>query len=199
MSRNCHCRGILLPLIIGILAIGADARRKNDTTYDGSVGFGSQVIYLNDGCVSVDGAFKSGNFFEDLKRSDTGSEFEFRKSGSVVTEYPEYLTTSIRLVGGECADTISRPPSSIFHNDSYSLRFQVAWKDGMEMRPAVLSPIVAHCTGASSTPIPSRDFTIPSITCEMTVDSHGVPLADHLIVSVFTADGKLLTRLSAHP
>jgi hypothetical protein len=182
-----------------MLAIGADARRKNDTIYDGSVGFGSQVIYLNDGCVSIDGAVTSGTFFEDLKRSDTGSEFEFRKSGSVVTEYPDSLTTSIRLVGGECADTISKPPSSIFHNDSYSLRFQVEWKDGMELRPAVLSPIVAQCTGASSTPIPSRDFTIPSITCEMTVNSQGVPLADHLIVSVFTADGKLLTRLSAHP
>jgi hypothetical protein len=199
MSRHPYRRGILLTLIVGLFAIGADARRKNDTTYDGSVDFGSQVIYLNDGCVSVDGTVTSGNFFDDLKRLDTGSEFQFRKSGGLVTEYPNSLTTSIRLVGGECADTISRPPSSIFHNDSYSLRFQVEWKDGMELRPAVLSPITAHCTDASSTPIPSRDFTIPSITCEMTVESQGIPLANHLIVSVFTADGKLLTRLSAHP
>jgi hypothetical protein len=94
---------------------------------------------------------------------------------------------------------LSKPPASIFRGDSYSLTFQLEWKDGMQMRPAALSPVVAHCTGTSSTPIPSRDFTIPSVTCQMTLDSKGVSLDDHLIVSVITADGKMLTRLSAHP
>jgi hypothetical protein len=199
MSRYQFRRGILLTLIIGMFSIGANARRRNDTTYDGTVDFGSQVVYLNDGCVAVDGTLTSGNFFQDLKRIDTGSESEFRKSGRVVTEYPDSLTTSIRLVGGECAATLTRPPNSVFGDNSYSLKFKVEWKDGMQLRSALLSPVAAHCTGSSSIPIPSRNFTIPSVTCEMTVNSQGVPLGDHLIVSVSTADGKFLTRLSAHP
>ena len=199
MSRLCYRRGIVLALILGVFSVDVDARRRNDTTYDGTVKFGSQIVYLNDGCIAVDGTVTSGTFFSDLKRIDNGSEFEFTKSGTVVTEYPETLTTSIHLVGGECDATLSRPPASIFRGDSYSLTFQLEWKDGMQMRPAALSPVVTRCTGTSSTPIPSRDFTIPSVTCQMTVDSKGVPLSDHLIVSVVSADGKQLTRLSAHP
>ena len=199
MSRYRSSRGIVLALIVVMFSFGADARRKNDLTYNGAVNFGSQVVYLNDGCVAVGGSVTSGNFFGDLKRIDTGSQFEFRRNGSLVTEYPESVTTSIRLVGGECDATLSRPPASIFRGDSYSLKFRLEWKDGMQLTPAVVSSVPAQCTGATSIPIPSRDFTIPSVTCQMTVDSRGVPLGDHLIVSVLTSEGKLLTRLSAHP
>jgi hypothetical protein len=199
MSRDLYCRGIALTLIVGMIALGADARRKSDSTFPGAVNFGSQVIYLNDGCIAVAGTLTSGGFFADLKRIDSATESEFRKNGSIVTKYPETLSASIRMVGGECDAALSRPPASVFRGDSYSLTFQLEWKDGMQLRPAALTPVVAHCTGTSSIPIPSRDFTIPSVTCQMTVDSRGVPLSDHLIVSVINADGKLLTRLSAHP
>jgi hypothetical protein len=198
MSRCPYLRGILFTLILGVFPIGANARGRNNTTYDGAVGFGAQLLHLDDGCLALDGAVTSGKFFEDLKRTEIGSRFEFRKRGRVVTEYPESLTTSIRIAGGQCAATLSNRPSSIFRGDSYSLKFQVEWKNGMQMRPADLSPVVAHCVGSSSI-IPGQDVTIPSITCQMTVDSKGVPLVDHLIVSVYAADGKRLTRLSAGP
>jgi len=198
MSRYRYRRGMLLLFILCMFPIGAKARGKSDAAYDGAVGFGAQLLHLDDGCLALDGTVTSGNFFEDLTRIETGSRFEFRKHGRVVTEYPESLTTSIRIVG-QCAATLSNPPSSIFRGDSYSLKFEVEWKDGMQLRPAVLSPVVAHCTGYSSIPIPRQDFTIPSISCQLTVESKGVPLADHLIVSVFAADGKRLTRLSARP
>jgi hypothetical protein len=178
--------------------MNADARGRNETTYDGTVDFGAQLLHLDDGCLALDGRVTSGTFFDDLKRTEIGSRFEFRKRGRVVTEYPESLTTSIRIAGDQCTATLSNRPSSIFRGDSFSLKFQVEWKDGMQLRPAVLSPLVAHCV-ASSSIIPGQDVTIPSITCQMTVDSKGVPLADHLIVSVFAADGKRLTRLSAGP
>jgi hypothetical protein len=179
--------------------MGGEARGKNDPIYDGAINFGAQLIYLDDGCLDLDGTVTSGNFFEDLKRIEIGNRFEFRKRGRVLTEYPESLTTSIRIAGDRCAATLLNAPSSIFHGDSYSVKFQVEWKEGMHLRPAALSPVVAHCTGSSRIFIPSQDFTAPLITCQMTVDSKGVPLVDHLIVSVFAADGKRLTRLSARP
>lgn len=175
-----------------------EARGKSSPTYDGAVDFGSQLIHLDDGCLALDGRVTSGTFFDDLKRTEVGRRFEFRKRGKVVTEYPQLLTTSIRIAGDRCA-ALSNSPASVFRGDSYSLKFQVEWKDGMQLRPATLSPVSARCVGSNSIPIPSQDYTIPVITCQLTVDSKGVPLADHLIVSLFTADGQRLTRLSAAP
>jgi hypothetical protein len=198
MNRCRYLSAILLTLLFSMSPSGASAGGGNNPTYDGVIDFGPQLLHMDDGCLALNGTVTSGNFFEDLKRMETGSRFEFTKGGRVVTDYPELLTTSIRIIG-QCAATLSNPPSSVFHGDSFSLKFGVEWKDGMQLRPAELSPDFAHCTGYSSIPIPKQAYTIPSITCQLTVESKGVPLADHLIVSVYTADGKRLTRLSARP
>jgi hypothetical protein len=199
MNRRRYLQGILVTLIVGMFPVVAHARSRNNPTYGGVVNFGPQLLYLADGCLSVDGTVTSGNFFEDLKRNDGGSLPEYRKRGELVTEYPESLTASIRIIGNQCAAAPSSH-SPVFNGDSYSLMFEVDWKNGFQLSPAVLSPIVAHCVGTSVLSNPSGDIIIaPSVTCQLTVASKGVPLADHLIVSVFAADGKRLTRLSAAP
>jgi hypothetical protein len=196
---NRLARAILLAVVAGTLAIGAEARGRNNSSYDGEIEFEPQLLYLVDGCAAVEGTVSSGSFFDGLKRIDADSQLEFRRDGKVVTEYPESVTTSIRIVGDQCGAALSNAPSAIFHGNSYSVRFEVEWKQGMQLRPASLSTAAPHCVGFSSIPIPHQDFTIPSITCQLTVQSKGVPLGDHLIVSVFSADGKRLTRLSAGP
>jgi hypothetical protein len=199
LSRKLYLRGIFLILISGMFPVAGSARGKSNPTYDGMVNFGAQLLHMDDGCLALDGKIVSGSFFDDLARVQIGRRIEFRKNGTAVTEYPDSLTTSIRITGGQCAGALSGSPSSIFDGDSYALKFLVEWKDGMQLRPAALSPVAAHCTGYSSIPIPRQNFTIPSLVCELKVDSKGVSLADHLIVSVFAPDGKRLTRLSAHP
>lgn len=201
MNRRRNLRGILVMLLVGMFPVIAHGRTRNNQPYDGRVSFGSQLLHLDEGCLSVDGTLASGSFFENLKRDDTGILPEFRKSGEVVTEYPESLTASIRIIGNQCAAAPSSH-SPIFNGDSYSLSFEVAWKNGLQLSPAVLSPVVARCVGSSVLMNPAGDgdiITAPLLTCQLTVASKGVPLANHLIVSVFAADGKLLTRLSAAP
>jgi hypothetical protein len=199
MKRYRYLPGIVLSFVMGAFPMGAHAGGKSNPTYDGAVAFGSQLLYLDDGCLSVDGTVTSGTFFDNLKRMDLGGRFQYKKQGRIVTEYPASLTTSIRLVGDKCAAELSNAPSAVFSGNSFTVKFSVEWKDGMELRPATLSPVVAHCVGSTSVAIPHQDFDIPSVTCQLTVDSKGVPLADHLIVSVFGADGSRLTRLSAAP
>ena len=201
MSQHRHSAKLFLALLIGLLPIGAGARSRKDATYDGAVDFGSQVLNLQSGCFAVDGSVRSGNFFEDLKRVDTGSQTEYRKEGRVLKEYPDSITTSIRIMGDECTPGFSNPTLPIFEGDSYSMTFEVQWKDGMQLTPAVLSPAVAHCVGTRIITNTSKDSTstFPALTCEMTVKSRGVPLMKHLIVSVFSPDGKRLARLSAAP
>lgn len=198
MGRYCCIRSFSVVILLGAFAVCCNARGRNDATYDGAVEFGPQLLHLDDGCLSLNGSVKSGNFFDELKRIDVGNGFQYRKGGKVVSEYPESLTTSIHIAGDRCVPALSNSPSSIFRDGSHSLNFHVEWKDGMQLRPAVLSPVTARCVGYTSVAIPSRD-TIPSITCEFTVESKGIPLGDHLIVSIFAADGTRLTRMSARP
>ena len=198
MNRSRHRVAVLLVLMTSMLSQSAHARPRNSPTYVGQVDFGPQMLYLEDGCLSIRGTVTAGSFFDDLKRIDNGGQLEYRKHGKVVTEYPESLTTSIRIAGDPCAAMLYSP-SAIFRGDSYSLKLEVYWKRGMEMRPAVLSPVLARCVGYSSVTIPGEKATIPSIACQLTVDSRGVPLADHLIVAVFEANGRALTRISAAP
>ena len=199
MSPCRHPRMVFLAMLIAMFPMAAHARSRNTSTYSGVVDFGAQLLYLDDGCLSVEGTVSAGRFFDDLTRRDVHGHLEYRKHGRAVTEYPESLATSIRIVGDRCTDALSSSPSAIFRGDSYSVRFEVEWKDGMQLRPAVLSPDAARCVGYSSATIPGGTPTIPSISCQITVDSKGVPLADHLIVSIFAGDGKRLTRLSAAP
>jgi len=198
MNRRRILPGVLVALLVGLLPVGAPARTRNNQTYDGVVNFGSQLLYLDEGCLSVDGAIASGSFFENLKRSDSGVQPEYRKGNELVTEYPESLTASIRIIGNQCNEA-SGAHSPIFNGDSYSLSFEVNWKNGFELSRA---PVVARCVGSSVLTNPSGDgdiITAPLLTCQLTVASKGVPLANHLIVSVLASDGKLLTRLSAAP
>jgi hypothetical protein len=188
-------------LVTVMLPIGTRAGGASVSTYDGSVGFGAQLLRLQDGCLSVDGNVSSGGFFDNLKRTDVGGRLEYHKSGKVVSDYPESLTASIHILGDRCGGALSSSPSAVFADNSYSLKFVLEWKDGMQLRPAKLSFGAANCSGSSTLVVSDsdRNFTAPSVTCQMTVDSKGIPLRDHLIVSVLGADGSRLTRLSAGP
>ena len=182
-----------------ILPVSVFARPKSISAYDGAINFGSQAINSSNGCLFVNGTLSSGNFFRELKRKDSEAGSEYSRNGQAVTRYPETLTASIQILGNQCSHSTSSA-SAIFSGDSYALTLQVDWKTGMEMRPAALSPVVAHCVGSSALINNSEDvMTVPALTCQVTVDSKGVPLADHLIVSLYGADGQRITRISAAP
>jgi len=189
MSRRRCLSGVLLSWILALAPLGA---RAHSGTYEGVIEFGSQLLYLKDGCLSIHGTVSAGGFFQDLRRIDIGGQLEYTKRGQVVKEYPESLTASIDI--DQCLAQSPDSTPSIF---SHSFKFEVDWKHEMRLRPAVLLPTVAHC--ARYLPVGLFGEDPPSIRCEMTVASKGVPLADHLIVLIFEADGRRLTRISAAP
>jgi hypothetical protein len=199
ISRRGAGKGLALLLILAGFWCGSARAGGGTARYDGEVNFGAQMLRMDDGCALLGGTVSAGSFFDDLKRIDVAGRLEYKKRGKFVTDYPDTVTTSIRIVGNQCAAALSNSPASIFEGDSYALRFQLQWKDGMELRPAALGAAPVRCVGYSSVVLPAREITIPTIACEMTVQSKGVPLVDHLIVSVLTVDGNRLTRLSAAP
>jgi hypothetical protein len=190
---------IAMLLVIGLFPRTLRAGGRGNSTYDGTIDFGAQVIEGTAPCLAVDGKIASGAFFDDLKRVKVGGRFEFTKHGRAVTEYPGSLTTSILIVDQPCESELPDLDFSIFHGNTYGLRFEVHWKDGMQLRSAALSPVVARCTSYSGIHAASLELKASSILCQLTVDSQGVSLDNHLIVSIFSTDGKRLTRLSARP
>ncbi len=199
MSRLRYLIRLLLGVIIGMTSIAVSARPKNNSTYDGQVDFGAQLLRVDGACLSVHGAMTAGRFFDDLRRVDKAGRLEYRKRGKLVTEYPESLTTSIRISRDACGGGYSKSPSPIFRGDSYSLKLLVYWKHDMQMRPAALAPDLARCVGYLIATAPDENLAVPSISCQMTVASKGVPLGDHLIVSILAADGRPITRIAAAP
>jgi hypothetical protein len=199
MFQSSFSKASLLGLVLIAFPLAASARPRNNPSYGGQIDFGAQMLHLNDGCASVHGMVTSGDFFDDLKRIDNSGRMEYKKQGKPVTEYPDSITSSIRIAGDPCAAERSSSPSAFFQNHSYALKLEVYWKRDMKLRPALLSPLVANCRGYSSITTPDESVSIPSITCELTVKSKGVPLSDHLIVSILTPDGTPITRISAAP
>lgn len=185
--------------VLASFPLPSNGSPRNNPSYAGQIDFGAQLLHLSDGCASVHGMVTAGNFFDDLKRIDNKGQMEYKRQGKPVTEYPASVTTSIRIAGDSCLTGRPDYPSAFFQSGSYSLKLEVYWKRDMQLRPAALSPVVAHCRGYSSITSPEGNSPIPSITCEMTVKSKGVPLRDHLIVSILAADGTPITRISAAP
>lgn len=186
-------------LMVALQPVVVIAGGRTVSISDTQILFGSQLLHSDQDCLFVDGNVTSETFFYDLKRIDAGGKFAYRKGGQAISTYPTALSTSIRVMGNQCGPMPAAESSAIFSRNSYSLKFKVSWKDGMELRPATFSASAASCHGFNSTTIPDRGYSIPTVTCQLMVDGAGVPLTDHLIVSVFTPDGELLTRLSAAP
>ena len=180
-------------LLVSIVPIASGARSRNSQAYNGLVKFGPQIVQMEDGCLWIDGGVSSGTFFRGLKRDDKNSPPEYSNGSSIVVSYPESLTASIRILNDQCvAEDASSPWTG------HSFTFDVSWKNGVQLTPALLSPGGVHCDNLSA--ISETQVVIaPPMECQMTIRSEGVPLINHLIVSVYAADGKRLTRLSAAP
>lgn len=193
MNHNTCIRALLCALAVLFLA-STYVRGGNRRAHDGAIDFPPQIVQLKSGCLWIDGTLTSGAFFEGLERKDRDGMFEYMNSGRLLTDYPQSVVASIRILDDQCVPAFSPTRLSLVDKE-YSFSFQVAWKTGMDVRPALLSTTGIHCFKSAS----MRDGRMPPMTCQMTVKSAGTPLSDHLIVSVFGQDGTRLTRLSAAP
>jgi hypothetical protein len=192
MNHNTRIRTLLCALPV-LFLVSTCVRGGSRRSYDGIVRFPPQIVQLNSGCIWIDGTLTAGRFFQGLARKDRDGVFEFTHGGELLTDYPQAVVASIRILDDQCVSTSSPHRFSLASSDRRSFWFRAAWKTGLQLRPASLSSSV-DCIGSSG-----RPTIAPPMTCQMTVESQGTPLSDHLIVSIFGPDGKRLSRLSAAP
>jgi hypothetical protein len=155
--------------------------------YKDDVTLSTGQIRAGDVCVNFIPVLQSLGFFNGLERIDTPQGSEFLRNSHPVDYFPDYLTIEINIRIEVCdADmyTPAKTPDII-----KGIQFRVQWKRGLYLRP------VANVT-IERKPLQMEEGDNRMLYV-IKLRDHSVPLSDHLILSVISANGKIMSRMSA--
>jgi len=154
--------------------------------YKEVVPLSSGQVRDRDVCVNFSPVMTSGEFFDGLQRHETPSGDEFRKNSRVIQNFPEQITVQLQLSISVCdADIYTPAPAPSFVN---GIRFKAQWKRGLAMRP--VEQFAVQRVAITSEEGDSRLLFL------LKIHDRDVPLTDHLIISVISPQGKLMSRMS---
>jgi hypothetical protein len=155
--------------------------------YKDDVALSTGQIRTDDVCVNFIPVMQSLGFFKGLERIDTSQGSEFRRNSNPVDFFPDYLTIEINIRIEVCDANIYTPaktPDAI-----KGIQFRVQWKRGLYLRPAANVTIERK-------PLVMEEGDNRMLYV-IKVRDHNVPLSDHLILSVISVNGKIMSRMSA--
>jgi hypothetical protein len=155
--------------------------------YKDDVSLSTGQIRADDVCVNFIPILQSLGFFNGLERIDTAQGPEFRRNSNPVAYFPDYLTIEIDIRIEVCDASLYTPaktPDAI-----KGMQFRVEWKRGLYLRPAANVTIERK-------PMQMEEGDNRMLYV-IKLRDHNVPLSDHLILSVLSPKGKILSRMSA--
>jgi hypothetical protein len=155
--------------------------------YKDDVALSTGQIRTGDVCVNFIPVLQSLGFFNGLERIDTAQGSEFRRNSQAVDFFPDYLTLEINVRIEVCDANIYTPAKT--PDIIKGIQFRVQWKRGLYLRPAANVTIERK-------PLQMEEGDNRMLYV-IKVRDHGVPLSDHLILSVISASGKIMSRMSA--
>jgi hypothetical protein len=188
VSRFLSFLVVTLFLLIAFSALGEASFQApaQIVEYKEVVPLSSGQVRDRDVCVSFSPVMTSGEFFDGLQRHETPSGDEFRKNSRVVQNFPEQITVQMQLSISVCdADIYTPAPAPGFVS---GIRFKAQWKRGLAMRP--VEQFAVQRVAITSEEGDSRMLFL------LKIRDKDVPLTDHLIISVISPQGKLLSRMS---
>jgi hypothetical protein len=174
--------------LVPFSALGEAAAQSpaQNLEYKEVVPLSSGQVRDHDVCVNFSPVMTAGDFFDGLQRHETPSGDEFRKNSRLVTNFPEQLTVQLQLSISVCdADIYTPAPAPSFVN---GIRFKAQWKRGLAMR--LVTELRVQRVAITSEEGDSRLLFL------LKIRDQNVPLTDHLIISVISPQGKLLSRMS---
>jgi hypothetical protein len=155
--------------------------------YKDDVALSTGQIRTGDVCVNFIPVMQSLSFFNGLERIDTSQGSQFRRGSNPVDFFPDYLTIEINIRIEECDSNIYTPAKT--PDVIKGMQFRVEWKRGLYLRP------VASIT-IERKPLQTEEGDNRMLYV-IRVRDHNIPLTDHLILSVISANGKIMSRMSA--
>ena len=172
-----------LSLLIPFGALGESAVQEAPQVleYKEVVPLSSGQVRDGNVCVNFGPVMTAGDFFDGLQRHETPSGDEFRKNSRVVQNFPEQITVQVQLSISVCdADIYTPAPAPGFVN---GIRFKAQWKRPVEQF-AIQRVAITSEEGDNR------------LLFLLKIRDKNVPLTDHLIISVISPQGKLLSRMS---
>jgi hypothetical protein len=155
--------------------------------YKDDVSLSNGQIRAGDVCVNFIPVMQSLGFFNGLERIDTAQGSEFRRNSQPVDFFPDYLTIEINIRIEVCDSNIYTPAKT--PDIIKGMQFRVQWKRGLYLRPAANVTIERK-------PLQMEEGDNRMLFV-IKLRDHSVPLSDHLILSVISANGKIMSRMSA--
>jgi hypothetical protein len=139
-------------------------------------------------CANFYPDLESDEFFKGLQRIENDDSREYRKYSRVVTTYPARLTVQVDIRISVCdADVYTPAPTPEFLK---TLHFKVQWKRAMYLRPVPnysMESVPLHLNESEN-----RKLVVIQIR-----DAENVPITDHLILTILSPEGKILSRMAA--
>jgi hypothetical protein len=133
---------------------------------------------------------QSDEFFNGLQRIDGGRTSEFRKYSRPVTAYPPHLTIQIDVRVNVCDANIYTP--AVAPDFLKTLHFKVQWKRQLYLRPVASFSV-------ESVPLHVDEDQGRRLLVVQIRDNNSVPLTDHLVLTILSPEGKILSRMVARP
>jgi len=150
-------------------------------------------------CFRINGRATAPNYFENLKRLDTGIGTVIHRGNDIVTEFPARLHLSFLMYDFPCDDQLQTTGTRTYLTQAVvnTLRLSFYWKRGMTLRHAT-GVVATHFETHRLTPF-ARELTaeLPEKfewVFEFDLPSAGVPVSDSLVFILRTPDGHIAAR-----
>jgi hypothetical protein len=182
-------------LIATLLLLPPNAPSAGRRHFGSVVLMGKLILIFDDTKLLFHAGMTSGDFFDRLERRMTDRQ-RFYLDSSPVSNYPDLLKVNLfanQWTSGGRPEWASPPIrcTGVAKTVMEFLETKAEWKTGMVLRP--VSKITVRRLGRS-------EMAATAIWgYELTISSKGVPLTDHLVVSVYGPDSSLIARFSGAP
>lgn len=178
-------------------------KEKTIWNFDGGLTLMTDGSIPDGPCFRMTGLLTAPNFFDNLKRIDTGSGPVIHRGHDVVTEFPERMRLLFELYDIPCGDkSASAPAARVYLSKDIisTMRLKCFWKRGLELRPAegiALTSVRANLIPPYDTENKEKLPEKYEWWFDLNVPSAGVPVTDSLVVVLLTHDEKIAARVAA--
>jgi hypothetical protein len=165
-----------------------DEAQPKIVEYNERVAMSTGEVRVGDVCADFYPDLESDEFFKGLQRIDADHTPEFRKYSQTVTTYPSRLTIQIDVRISVCDANIFTPARA--PEFLKTLHFKVQWK-----RQLYLRPVAGY--SVANVPLNLDEDEGRRLLVVQIRDANNIPLTDHLILTILSPEGKILSRMAA--
>jgi hypothetical protein len=201
-KKQLIARLLALSLFSCMPANSAAAQSKGERVFTNAVPFITDGGIPGGPCMRISGDITAPDFFIGLTRISTPDGFEFRRGKELVTEFPQELILYLYIRDMPCLGGVEAGAPRRFLTQQIvgALAVRFYWKRSFTLRP-LKNVTRTKASALPLAPLSNQDTGDPVERFvwrfEFAVPSAGVPLTDHLVIVLRTAEGKLAARVSA--